>query len=90
MSFSAEMGEPSDLTIRTRARLAGALAAVVEADPRVRRWRRLDFADDGGAVLAIELRGGPDATARQVIARELEFLAAVAVPRLAWVRIQVD
>jgi hypothetical protein len=84
------MMEPSDLTIRTRARLADALAGIVEADPRVRRWRRLDFAEDGGALLVVELRRGPDASARQVIARELEFLASVALPRLTWVRIQVD
>jgi hypothetical protein len=62
------MMEPSDLTIRTRARLADALAGIVEADPRVRRWRRLDFAEDGGALLVVELRRGPDAIARQVIA----------------------
>jgi hypothetical protein len=84
------MMEPSDLTIRTRARLADALAGIVEADPRVRRWRRLDFAEDGGALLVVELRRGPDAIARQVIARELEFVASVALPRLTWVRIQVD
>src|ERR1700687_919028 len=30
-----QMTDPSDLTIRTRARLADALAGVVEADPRV-------------------------------------------------------
>ena len=84
------MMESSDLTIRMRARLADALAGVVEADPRVRRWRRLDFADDGGALLVVELRHGPDAIARQVIARELECLATAALPKLTWVRIQVD
>jgi hypothetical protein len=84
------MMEPSDLTIRMRARLADALAGVVETDPRVRRWRRLDFADDGGALLVVELREGPDAIAREVIARELEFLATIALPKLTWVRIQVD
>jgi hypothetical protein len=45
------MIEPNDVTIITRARLADELAGIVEADPRVRRWRRLDFADDGGAVM---------------------------------------
>lgn len=84
------MMEPSDLTIRTRARLADALAEIVEADPRVRRWRRLNFAADGGALLVVELRDGPDAIAKQVIARELEFVATIALPKLTWVRIQVD
>ena len=90
MRLPPERVEPSDLTIRTRARLADGLARMVEADPRVRRWRRLDFADDGGVVLVVELRSGPDAIARQVIARELEFLAALALPKLTSVRIQVD
>ena len=85
-----ELIEPNDLTIRTRARLAGALAGIVAADPRVRLWRRLDFADDGGALLVVELNSGPDAIAKQVIARELEFVATLALPRLTWVRIQVD
>jgi hypothetical protein len=84
------MMEPSDLTVRTRARLADALAEIVEADPRVRRWRRLNFADDGGALLVVELRDGPDATSKQVIARELEFVATIALPKLTWVRVQVD
>jgi hypothetical protein len=84
------MMEPSDLTIRTRARLADALAEIVEADPCVRRWRRLNFAEDGGALLVVELRDRPDAIAKQVIARELEFVATIALPKLTWVRVQVD
>jgi len=84
------MVESSDLTINARARMADTLAGIVEADPRVRRWSRLDFADDGGAVLVVELHHGTDAIARGVIARELEFVAARTLPNLPWLRVQVS
>jgi hypothetical protein len=84
------MIEPNDVTINTRARLADELAVIVEADPRVRRWRRLDFADDGGAVIVVELHHGTDAISRGVIARELEFEAASKLPKLTWLRVQVS
>ena len=84
------MIEPNDVTINTRARLADALAGIVEADPRVRRWRRLDFADDGGAVIVVELQHGTDAISRGVIVRELEFVAAGKLPKLTWLRVQVS
>ncbi|HET6311649.1 MAG TPA: hypothetical protein VFH00_11695 [Candidatus Nitrosotalea sp.] len=84
------MVEPNDVTINTRARLADELASIVEADPRVRRWRRLDFADDGGAVMVVELHHGTDPISRGVIARELEFEAASKLPKLAWLRVQVS
>jgi hypothetical protein len=84
------MIEPTDVTIWTRARLADALAGIVEADPRVRRWQRLDFADDSGAVMVVELHRGHDAIARGVIARELEFVASTRLPALTWVRVQVS
>lgn len=83
------MIELSDGATNRRVRLADALVDLIEADPRVRRCRRLEFADDGGALVVAELHPGPDAIPGQVIARELEFAAARALPTLAWVRVQV-
>jgi hypothetical protein len=83
------MVELSDTTINARARAANALAAFFEADPRVRRWRRVEFADDGGAVVVVELMPTHGRTAAEVIARQLEFSAASALPRLPWIRVQV-
>jgi hypothetical protein len=83
------MVELSDSTIRTRATLADALALLFDADPRVRRWRRIEFADDGGALVVVELTGQPGTVASEVIARELEFAAESALPKLPWVRVQV-
>ena len=73
------MTEPSDLTIRTRARLADALAGIVEADPCVRRWRRLNFAEDGGALLVVELR---DRRSKEVVkVKPEDVVAAVSAAR---------
>ena len=83
------MVELSDSTINARARLADALAGVIEADSRVRRWRRVEFAEDGGAVVVVELHRDSSTVTREVIARELEFTAKSAVPKLPWVRVQV-
>jgi hypothetical protein len=83
------MVELSDSTITTRARLANALALIFEADPRVRRWRRVEFADDGGAVVIVELEPTHGRIAAEVVARELEFAAASKLPRLSWIRVQV-
>jgi hypothetical protein len=83
------MIELSDGATKSRVRLAGALVDLIEADPRVRRCRRPDLEDDGGALVVVELHPGPDAIAGKVIARELEFVAAQALPKLAWVRVQV-
>jgi hypothetical protein len=83
------MIELSDSTINARARLADALAALIEADPRVRRWRRVEFAEDGGAVVVVELHLDRVGTSGAVIARELEFSAKRALPKLPWVRVQV-
>jgi hypothetical protein len=83
------MSEPSDGTISARARLADALAAVIEADSRVRRWRRVEFAEDGGAVVVVELHHDSGGIASEVIARELEFTAKSGLPKLPWVRVQV-
>jgi hypothetical protein len=83
------MIELSDSTINARARLADALAAVIDADPRVRRWRRVEFAEDGGAMVVIELHRDPSGIAGSIIARELEFAAQRALPKLPWVRVQL-
>ena len=83
------MVELSDSTINARARAANALAAFFEADPRVRRWRRVEFAEDGGAVVVVELHSGAGMVNAQVIARELEFAAGGELPRLPWIRVQV-
>jgi hypothetical protein len=83
------MIELSDTAIKARARLADALALVFDADPRVRRWRRMEFADDGGALVVVDLMHTNGRIAAEVIARELEFAAATALPKLPWVRVQV-
>jgi hypothetical protein len=83
------MVELNDSTIRARARLADALALVIEADPRVRRWRRIEFADDGGVVAVVQLCSDPTGIAGEVVARELEFAAAMALQQLPWVRVQI-
>ena len=83
------MVELNDSTINARARAANALAVLFEADPRVRRWRRVEFAEDGGAVVVVELHSGPGGINAQVIARELEFAVAGELPRLPWIRVQV-
>lgn len=83
------MIDGSDTGISTRARLAQALTDLLEADRRVRRCRRLDFSSDGGALAFIELGAHGDAIPGTVIARELEFAAAAALPNLAWIRVQV-
>jgi hypothetical protein len=70
--------------------MADALAEIIGVDPRVRRWRRLDFADDGGIVLVVELHGGPDVISKQIIARELEGAARLALPAVTWIRVQVE
>jgi len=87
--FGDRMVELSDSTIKTRARLADALGQIFDADPRVRRWRRVEFADDGGVVVVVELTHAAGRVAAEVIARELEFAATSALPKLPWVRVQV-
>lgn len=84
------MIESGDFAIRVRARMADALAEMTGVDPRVRRWRSLDFADDGGVVLVVELHGRPDVISKQIIARELEGAARLALPALTWIRVQVE
>jgi 2,4-dienoyl-CoA reductase-like NADH-dependent reductase (Old Yellow Enzyme family) len=81
--------ELSDSVIKTRARLADALALIFDTDPRVLRWRRVEFAHDGGAVVVVQLMHTHDRIAAEVIARELELSAASALPKLPWVRVQL-
>ena len=83
------MVELSDSTIKTRARLAEALALIFDADPRVLRWRRVEFAEDGGVLVVVELMPTQTRTSAEVVARELEFTAASALPKLPWVRVQL-
>jgi hypothetical protein len=80
----------SDIAINARARLAVALTTLIEADPRVRRWRRMEFAEDGGALVVVELHPTPGKIAGEVIARELEFALALRLPALPWVRVQAE
>jgi len=79
-----------DIAINTRARLADALTRLIEADARVRRWRRMEFTEDGGALVVLELHAGPGNIAREVVARELEFELAMRLPGLLWVRVQAE
>jgi hypothetical protein len=80
----------SDVAINARARLADALTKLIEADPRVRRWQRMEFAEDGGALIVVELHPAPGTIAGEVIARELEFELAMRLPVLPWVRVQTE
>lgn len=82
--------EMSDVAIKARARLADALAKLIESDPRVRRWRRMEFAEDGGALVVLELQSVHGKTAGEVIARELEFDLAMRFPPLPWVRVRPE
>jgi hypothetical protein len=83
------MLELSDQVISRRARLAGGISDALASDLRVRHCKRIDFADDGGVLVAVELIPSADAKNRDVIARELEFAISEAVPALAWTRVQV-
>lgn len=83
------MVELNDSVLKTRASLADALGVIFDADSRVLRWRRVEFADDGGAVVVVELIPTHGTITAQVIARELEFAAASKLPRLPWIRVQV-
>jgi hypothetical protein len=84
------MVELSDVAINARARLADALTKLIEADLRVRRWRRIEFLEDGGALVVVELHPVPGKIAGEVIARELEFDLATRLPSLLWVRVQAE
>lgn len=78
-----------EFVIRARARLAQALADRITASTQVYRWHGLSFADDGGALIVVELYPGLDAGAAEVIARELEVAVGRGIRDLPWVRVQV-
>ena len=67
---------PSESTINSRARLAEALARVIDADPRVRRWRRVEFADDGSALVVVELYAEPGGIVNPAYMRRVELAVA--------------
>jgi hypothetical protein len=83
------MVELSDCVIARRARLAARITAVIEADWRVERCRRIDFSTEGGALLSVELTREGDARSRRAIARELELTITAALPALPWARVQI-
>jgi hypothetical protein len=83
------MVELSDSVITRRARLAEKLTAMIEGDHRVRKCRRIDFSNEGGALVMIELIPNSGAISREAIARELEFAISQSEPALPWVRVQV-
>jgi hypothetical protein len=83
------MVELSDIVITRRARLAEKLTAMVEGDHRVRKCRRIDFSNEGGALVVIELIPNSGVISRAAIARELEFAISQAEPALPWTRVQV-
>jgi hypothetical protein len=83
------MVELSDSVITRRVRLAEKVTGMVEADHRVRKCRRIDFSNEGGLLLVIELIPNSGAISRKAIARELEFAISQAEPALPWVRVQV-
>jgi hypothetical protein len=79
----------SDQVISRRALIAEGISKAIASDLRVRRCKSIDFADDGGVMVAVELIPSADAKNRDVIARELEFAVAEAVPALPWARVQI-
>jgi hypothetical protein len=83
------MVELSDSVITRRARLAEKLTAMIEGDHRLRKCRRIDFSNEGGALVVIELIPNSGAISREAIARELEFAISQAEAALPWVRVQV-
>ncbi len=82
------MVQLSDSAITHRARLADMITEIVEADGRVRRCKRIDFADEGGVVLTVELVPARHAPIREAIARELEFAITHHLPMLPWARVE--
>jgi hypothetical protein len=83
------MVQSPDETITLRARLAGLVSEVVEADPMVLRCRRINFLDHGGVQLAVELIPSISPRSRRAIARELELTICRAVPALIWARVGI-
>jgi hypothetical protein len=83
------MLELNDGVITRRARLAEKLTAMIEGDHRVRKCKRIDFSNEGGALLVVELVPNSGAISREAIARELEFAISQAEPALPWARVQV-
>jgi hypothetical protein len=83
------MAEMDDLMFNRRARLAEKMTELVESDRRVGRCKRVDFSNEGGAMVAVELVRHADAASRGAIARELEFAIAEAMPALAWASVQI-
>jgi hypothetical protein len=81
--------ELSDSIIARRAHLAEKLTALIEADLRVRKCKSIDFSNEGGALLTLELIPNSGAISREAIARELEFAISQAEPALPWARVQV-
>jgi hypothetical protein len=83
------MLELNDGVIARRARLAERFTGMVEADLRVRKCKRIDFSNEGGALVVVELIPNSGAISREAIARELEFAISQTEPALPWVRVQV-
>lgn len=82
------MVQLSDNAITLRARLADIMTEIVEVDGRVRRCKRIDFADEGGVVLTVELVPARYATIGEAIARELELTIKQRLPMLPWARVE--
>lgn len=81
--------ELSDEVVTRRARLAARITAVIEADWRVDRCKRIDFVAEGGVVVAVEPIHYSDPMGKNVTARELEFALTQALPALPWARVQI-
>ncbi|MFI5283043.1 MAG: hypothetical protein ACHQ0J_07935 [Candidatus Dormibacterales bacterium] len=84
------MVQSPDETITMRARLAGIVTEIVEADPLIQRCRSISFLDHGGVQLAVELVPSIRPRSRRAIARELELTICRAVPALLWARVGID
>ena len=79
------MVELSDSVITRRARLAERLTTMIEADHRVRKCKSIDFSNEGGALLTVELIPNSGAISREAIARGGELRSSLGRERPVWI-----
>ncbi len=78
-----------DALFSRRAWLAEKVTELIEADRRVGRCKRVDFSNEGGVIVGVELITYGDAASRGSIARELEFAISEAMPALPWATVRI-
>ena len=78
-----------DGVMTRRVRVAEKVTQLIESDRRVSRCKRVDFSNEGGLVVGVELITYGDAASRGSIARELEFAISDAIPALPWATVRI-